>query len=354
MSISVSKELLQQIIGEYSIDDAITEINELLRYDYQKTNEHSKEVRLILKASFDTRRPVVIKFKNEDDVTPALIEQQTQFSQHLLHAGIATPRFYTANNQFVLTQSICDYDVWITVEEFVDGEIKLVTPEISYKTGILLAKTHTISERDHCHVNSPVLFDPFTANDLFSYEAFLSYQDAFDGENRVCFERIQDKYHDHMHSLAGIESRPQYAVQGDISDCNLYMASSGDIGLFDYNRCGDSILFCDAAMQGIFQARLMDYPCDATERYADRLFSDFLTGYNSIRPFSPEELNAIPILYAVASAFWKFQLIFDDDSMKHLIEKDDKNGITGLLHRIEKQITHPKAITRQNQTINIG
>ena len=39
---------------------------------------------------------------------------------------------------------------------------------------------------------------------------------------------------------------------------NLYQAASGEIGVFDFNRCGDNNLFCDAVMQAVFEARLMD------------------------------------------------------------------------------------------------
>ena len=63
-----------------------------------------------------------------------------------------------------------------------------------------------------------------------------------------------------MNILSPLKECKKYAVQGDISNCNLYQNASEEIGVFDFNRSGDNILFCDAVMQAVFEARLMDYP----------------------------------------------------------------------------------------------
>lgn len=45
--------------------------------------------------------------------------------------------------------------------------------------------------------------------------------------------------------------------------------------MFDFNRCGD----CDAVMQGVFEARLMDYPKEHTKADEYDYFTAFLEGY---------------------------------------------------------------------------
>lgn len=126
----------------------------------------------------------------------------------------------------------------------------------------MLAKMHSIAEENNLHVHNAVIFDPFAANDLFDIETFMSLESAFGGDERVLFNKIVQTYNAYMDVLSPLKKQPGYAVQGDISDCNLYRTSSGEIGIFDFNRCGDNNLFCDAVMQAVFEARLMDYADD--------------------------------------------------------------------------------------------
>ena len=69
---------------------------------------------------------------------------------------------------FTYVGSINGYDVIVTVEEFVSGELRCVDSDIAEKTGKLLAKTHNIAETNNFHVEKNVLFDPFADNDLFT------------------------------------------------------------------------------------------------------------------------------------------------------------------------------------------
>ena len=64
--------------------------------------------------------------------------------------------------------------------------------------------------------------------------------------------------------------------------CNLFQTLSGQIGIFDFNRCGDNNLFCDAFMQAVFEARLMEYPDGAGDKIRPEILSAFLRGYRSI------------------------------------------------------------------------
>lgn len=56
----------------------------------------------------------------------------------------------------------------MTAEEFVENEVTVVDLGTARKTGELLAKTHSIAEKNDLHVNNRVLFDPVADfNDLF-------------------------------------------------------------------------------------------------------------------------------------------------------------------------------------------
>ena len=330
---------LQAILAEYEITETVTQVEELLRYNYENHDPDSREVRLILKLLFLDRNPLVIKFKNEMDVTGELIEKQTEFSQHLLESGVPTAHFYRSLGKYVINRSISGYGVLITLEDFMNGEIKTIDPSISEKTGRLLALMHTIAEKDDCHVQSPVLFDPFAKNDLFSFEKFTDLRCYFHHEDASRFTRICETYQSRMRALGGICAMKKYAVQGDISNCNLYETNTGEVGVFDFNRCGENVLFCDAIMQGIFQSRLMDYDRELTKEYSELLFDRFLMGYHHIRPFTLDEREAISHLYAVVSAFWLPQIEYDDNSISKLLEEGKDVEASMVLEKIARRIT---------------
>ena len=97
--------------------------------------------------------------------------------------------------------------------------------------------------------------------------------------DKALYEDIARERERLMQKIRPWESGPKYAVQGDISNCNLYQTASGRIGVFDFNRCGDAVLYYDAVMQAIFEARLMDYPEELAgrPRFCPR-FSRAITG----------------------------------------------------------------------------
>lgn len=323
---------------QFGICEEISGTEELLRYHYERDNPGSKEVRLILKAAFPDRAPVVVKFKNERDITQALIQAQSAFSEHLAAQDVPTARFYTSAEGYALRHIINGYEVLVTVENFCPGEIKLVNSSIARRTGRMLAMTHNIAERDRCHVNAPVLFDPFDRNELFSFETFESFGPRFQGEDEACFHRICEAYRERMERLESLRGRTRYAVQGDISDCNLFLTPESRVGMFDFNNCGDNILFCDAVMQGVFEARLMDYERTLTEVYSKELFDSFLAGYQRERPFSAEERDMVPHLCAVIAAFAWIDLTYREDCLKNRIESGDLAGVSNMLRDIETRI----------------
>ena len=319
----VFKEDMERILREYGIGAEIVSFSELQRYHYEKGNPNSKEVRLIDKIQLENRTSLVIRFKNESDVSLELVEKQSQFAELLRTHGIPSPMQYQTNGSFAKWYHINEYDVIVTVEEFVDGELKYVTPEIAEQTGRLLAQTHSISEQHDFHVNNAVLFDPFTKNDLFNFNAFQSIARDLPDGSLPLYQKITNKYREYMWILSPLQSQPRYAVQGDISDCNLYQLKNGALGIFDFNRCGDNNLFCDAVMQAVFEARLMNYPEPDSEIYGEKILLAFLRGYQSLRPFNDLQKKLLPYLYAVIDAFWAPDILWGENSL--LKERDRRN-----------------------------
>ena len=256
---TVSPDDIQAVLAAFGIRERVLSAGELLRYRYERYDPDTKEVRLILKLCFSHAAPLVIKFKNEAGVTQTLMSQQISFSEHLADRGIPTARFHRAKDAFVVPKTLNGYDVLITVERYRPGEIKSVNPAVAQQIGRLLAAAHNIAEADDCHVNGAVLFDPFKENDLFSFERFEKTAAAFTGGDASRFLQICETCRARMNVLSPLREKKRYAVQGDLSNNNLFRTEHGEIGMFDFNRCGDNVLFCDALMQGVLIARLMDY-----------------------------------------------------------------------------------------------
>ncbi len=294
-----------RILEDFSVDGDLVSFSELQRYDYEKEDPLSKEVRLIIRADLSKGGSVVVRFKNENDVTLELIERQSEFARMLSDHGIETPFLYQAEGRYAKWYEIDGYRVIVRVEDFVPGEIQCVTADIAEKTGELLARMHNIAEETDFHVDNPVLFDPLTENDLFDYDGFIKKIDLVKERNIRVIEEIASLYDIFMAKIRMLSGEPRFAVQGDISDCNLYITADGTIGVFDFNRCGDNNLFFDAVMQALFEARLMDYPEEYEGHTEERILPAFLRGYDRIRPFTERQKEVFPYLYAVATAFWR-------------------------------------------------
>lgn len=338
----ISRTDMETVLRDFNIPAAIAEITELQRYNYECKEPDSKEVRLIVKVQLTDGSPLVIRFKNEEDVTIELLESQCRFAETMRQNGIETPVQYQTNGTFARWYSFGGYDVIVTVEQFVENQLKAVTPPIARKTGELLAKMHTISEQNHLHVKNPVLFDPFSSNDLFAYEDFKALGDSLEGESKQLHDRIVERYAAYMDILSPLKESPRYAVQGDISDCNLFLTPSGEIGIFDFNRCGDNHLFCDAAMQAVFEARLMIYPENITDDFKSEVFAAFWDGYRSIRPVSEQEQQLYPYLYAIIDAFWSQDILWREDSLINAHKAGDSDGVQKWLSLIWERLSTPQ------------
>lgn len=328
---------INQILCDFQIYENAVSFSEMQRYDYEKDSQKSKNVRLIIKVLFDTRPPVVIRFKNEDDVTLESVEAQSCFAALLFVNDIETPVQFRSNGNYARRYQVNGYDVIVTVEMFADGEIKYVNAEIAEMTGALLARMHNISEINSAHVQNRVLFDPLSENDLFDFSLLKENEQYLNSVDSNTLREIISLKNECLAAISPLEKEGRYAVQGDISECNLYMTENRQIGVFDFNRCGDNVLFFDAVMQAVFESRLMDYDDDDTNR-EKKILSAFLNGYHKIRPFSNKQKCAYPYLYALIDAFWASDIIWNDNSLKKLISRNDRDKIRFCLHMIKERL----------------
>ena len=343
MMFTVTEKDIRQILCDFGIQAECASFTELERYRYEEEDPESKQVRVIVKADLPMNQSLVIRLKNEDDAPKETIEAQSCFASLLYDHGIETPKVYASDGVFARSYSINGYDVIVTVENFEDGEIKAVDPQTAKETGELLAKMHNIAEEADFHVQSEVLFDPLSENDLFSFEAFIRHEEKLKAIDCRLFHDIVEKHTWLISNIAPLGNEPRFAVQGDISDCNLYRTGDGRLGVFDFNRCGDNHLFFDAVMQAIFEARLMDYPDELVGHQEEIILAAFLDGYQQIRPFTEKQKAAFPYLYALVNAFWGADMKWSDNSLTTTVEKADNAS----LHQWMKEIYRRESELRQ-------
>lgn len=340
----ISLSIIEMILHDYGIQSKVHSFSELQRDDNKEHNPKLKEVRLIIKVELNNGSAVVIRFKNELGVSLALVEKQSQFAVLLKENGVETPTLYRNKDGFAKWYCINDYDVLVMVEEFVTGELCYITTEIAEKTGELLAKMHTIAERNHFHVENKVLFNPFAENELFTVSDFFAYKEELCIIDQDLYQGIVEKYKEYNDILSELQKEPSYAVQGDISNCNLYQTEKGVLGIFDFNRCGDNNLYCDAIMQAVFEARLMDYPKNYGKEREQKILTAFLKGYKKKRPFSNLHQKMYPYLYAIIDAFWSADIKWKEHSLLQELERGNQKVVCMWLKEIYQRISNCQTI----------
>ena len=334
---TITERDIQKILFDYGIEGVCAAFSELQRYHYEKDDPASRQVRLIVKAVLESGASFVVRFKNEDDAPLEVIEAQSRFAALLFAHGIETPRLYSSAGCYARPYRINGYDVTVSVEAFAPGELRTVDAETAEATGRLLAEMHNVAETADFHVNSEVLFDPLQRNDLFSFEDFTAYRERLIAIDPALYDRIVQEHARLVRSLAPFEAEPRYAVQGDLSDCNLYRTRDGRLGVFDFNRCGDNNLYFDAVMQAIFVARLMDYPEELAGKREALILSAFLKGYHQLRPFTARQREAFPRFYALVSAFWLSDVRWDENSLANALASGDTDAAQDWMKEIYRR-----------------
>ncbi len=338
---------VKRILTDFGIRQEILSLEDLERYHYEKTDPASPYVRVIQRVNLESGYAAVIRYKWEEDVNEEILGQQCAFQERLRERGILVPSLFKSEEGYVRSYFFGKREVLVTVEEYVPGEIDLVDLKTARDTGRLLARMHQIAQAEDLHVDNEVLFDPFDTNDLFDFERFMSIGSGLSGEALELHWEIIELYQKHLACLDDLKKRPRYAVQGDISDCNLFRSEKGELGVFDFNRSGDNILYCDAMMQAIFEARLMDYAplewSDADPQYPSEkeILKAFLRGYEEVRPFTEEEKAWFPHLYAIVDAFWSSDIYWNEDSLIAMYEEGNMEKVREILLTIQSKLKNP-------------
>jgi hypothetical protein len=91
-------------------------------------------------------------------------------------------------------------------------------------------------------------------------------------------------------------------------------------------------------MQAVFEARLMDYPDNYAGKSEKLILPAFLKGYNYERPFSNMQKRIYSYLYAVINAFWRGDIIWNDNNLRRSIESGDKGKINAWMKEIDRRI----------------
>lgn len=340
----ISLSDISKILLDYSIGENATGFSELQRYDYDGNNAGSKNVRLIIRVDLEGRSPVVMRFKNENNVNEEIVEAQSRFAETLLSKGIITPHNYCTGGKFAKRYCINGYDVIVTAEDFCENEVRVVDNETACLTGQLLARMHNISEQDELKLGLKTLFDPLDRNDLFDISVFSDNKERLRAIDPFLYDEIEKITDSYLKRVSIFKDERRYAVQGDISLCNLYLTAEGKIGVFDFNNSGDNVLFYDAVMQAVFEATLMDYKDDASADREQEILSAFLNGYNSIRPFTDKQMEALPVFRALITAFENGRMSYHDGNLRELISSNRTEEILACMKTIRSDLVTLKKL----------
>ena len=96
---TITKQDINSILRDYSINAECSSFTELQRYYYEKEDSASKQVRLIVKTDLTNGCSLVMRFKNEDDAPQDVIEAQSQFAVLMFVIMFST---YSLNMLFYL------------------------------------------------------------------------------------------------------------------------------------------------------------------------------------------------------------------------------------------------------------
>ncbi|MBO7404566.1 MAG: hypothetical protein J6V24_06355, partial [Clostridia bacterium] len=169
---SYTSEDVITLLRKYGMNVPSLKTEELQKYD---SDDEDGQLRVIVKVTPDGCTPLIVKIKDDRDVSETVFESQCKFSEALAESGIPTARILpvTGENQYVLRTKIDNRVVFVTAEAFMENEVRSIDVETAEKMGTLLARSHNVSEERGCHVSNRVLFDTFEDNELFSALDFL-------------------------------------------------------------------------------------------------------------------------------------------------------------------------------------
>ena len=204
-----------------------------------------------------------------------------------------------------------------------------------YGAGDLVLKVRREEELPLSRLASQCAFSEYLAKNGVRTARLLP---ALVGENRRLAEAIAARGRELLSALSPFRALPRCAVQGDLADCNLFLTPEGELGMFDFNNCGDNAPYLDAVMHGVYIARLMEYGRPADEALSCGMYARFWRGYTAVRPLPKEEAAAREAFVRLICTFWKFDLLFREDSLAALVKADDGEAVACRLARMAQKL----------------
>lgn len=178
---------------------------------------------------------------------------------------------------------------------FAEGEkIRVMDKETCFSIGSLMAAMHNVTQNKksgRINYNSATLLkEPYKQAVTFFSEELPEMK----------FLKQQSEEISSFFEQDGLKDIPQGIVHLDIWYDNMSIKDTDEITLFDFDFCGSGWLMMDVAY---FCTQLFHIETNK-EEYEIKLQS-FLSGYQSIRELSEDELNLIP---KAGTAIWIFYL----------------------------------------------
>lgn len=330
----ISNAQLQELLQRFGLPSPLKGQTELQRYHYERGDEPTDEVRLILRADLEDGGCYVVRLLRETEFSAEVVEAQSVFSEALRACGVETPRSYQAQGRYTLPWTAPDGRViTVTVQDFVHGEIQLVDEALVERIGRLHGHCHNLAEKNDLHIPLGTLFGCVEGNELFDIHLPEQLLSLVSEADKPRLARLTQALQRHLDTLAPLANAPRYAVQGDMSENNLYLTCDNRLGLFDYNHAGDACLLVDAVVQAHFLSRLMDYPHPLTPAEEHAYARAFMRGYTAERPLSPAEKPMALAIYTVCDACRYDRL-----------KPDEEGGVEAALRRMEEALSYAETV----------
>lgn len=334
----VPERVIHSILEQYGLDSPFREQREYINYN---GNQGYHVVKVILSVLLEHGKRVVLKILHEEDdlnKERAKLEKQSAFSELMRQNGIKTPMRYMANGRYCNEYVYNNLPCHVTVEDWCGEEITEINTDLSYKIGELMARMHLISLENKWEIGCGTLFSAAYWNDVDAFPKFCEI-----GKNehldQTIVAQIKNLHDEKLEAIRAVWDRlPKAAVQGDLSINNLVYGKD-ELIVFDYNNAGDEVLISDLVMEGLLTAYEMDLPKGTDQSCRKQFFPAMLEGYLSIRMLSKEEANAAWIVYTLYHSLWFSRVLYQDDSLEKLVDKEDYAAANQLLAQMLADMT---------------
>lgn len=331
----IKENNIEDIFKVYGIYHNVKEITFLCE-NYNK--DINLRIRVICKVELSNNDMYIVKFILEKEHPYELIESQSVFSECLRKNGIKTAKMLKYKNSYCYKYNLENLYLNVTIQEYLNDELRFINYDIVKDIAILMAKMHKISELNNCHINNRSIWNLFdSTSDIM--RGFLRFKELkkdilnLSPESCKLLNKIFITYDERKSNIKNLLYRlPCYATQGDYSICNLTY-TKGSIGIFDYNIAADEVLVIDMIVEGLFISKVMDL--DSNLKGSDRksLFLHFIKNYNINRKLSDDELIVLDDIYAITESFWWSKIIFDEHrSLIQILNNKDKKELQNFLN----------------------